>query len=185
MSNCLQVLLCPVGGALATVRPVRSRSSAAPAASRDPASRKSSDGARRHPSSSSSSSPAHPSPSAYQAALDFSLLRFLTPSLWPSLLAGVISCSASRRSYSERSCCSKLPFRPFVTKTSLGVGGGASHLDAVFRALFQSLPERRRSHMSNCWEKGRWRQSLEIAQLQLGHFSDREGPWREILQSDP
>lgn len=42
-SNCLQVLLCPVGGALATVRPVRSRSSAALAASRDPASRKSSD----------------------------------------------------------------------------------------------------------------------------------------------
>lgn len=42
-SSCPRAPLCPAGGALATVRPVRSRSSAAPAASRDPASRRSSD----------------------------------------------------------------------------------------------------------------------------------------------
>lgn len=38
--SCPQALHCPAGGALATVQPVRSRSSVVPAASRDPALRK-------------------------------------------------------------------------------------------------------------------------------------------------
>lgn len=47
-SSCPPALLCPAGVALAMVQPVRSRSSAAPAASRDPASRRSCD----HPENS-------------------------------------------------------------------------------------------------------------------------------------
>lgn len=138
-SNCLQVLLCPVGGALATVRPVRSRSSAALAASRDPASRKLSD----QPEDTHSPCP----PLLHTPPLGLPGLRlYLTFRSFDFLLRLYGRCSGRRyfvfnieENYSEYSCCSKLSFRSFITKTSLSVGGGASHLDSVFQAPFQSL----------------------------------------------
>lgn len=105
-SSCRRALLCPAGGALATDRPVRSRSSAAPAASNDPASRRLSDGPGLRPSL------LHllllffvytPLPSACQASRCTQLFTlFISYSIFMAVtLAGVVLRSALRRSISE------------------------------------------------------------------------------------
>lgn len=83
-SSCPPAQLCPAAVGLATVQPVRSRSSAVPAASRDPASRRSSDQPENNPPPPSSSSPTHHSlacqPARPHAALHFLLFLFPPPS---------------------------------------------------------------------------------------------------------
>lgn len=108
-SSCRRALLYPAGGALATDRPVRSRSSAVPAASNDPASRRSSDGPGYvRPSSTTW----HllllffvytPLPSACQASRCTQLFTlFISYSIFMAIaLAGVVLHSALRRSISE------------------------------------------------------------------------------------
>lgn len=182
-SSCRRALLCPAGGALATDRPVRSRSSVAPAASNDPASRRSSDGPGYvRPSSTSSSSSytlPSPQPARPHAALNFILFLFPTPSSWPSPWQEwfcVLHWGGVFRNFSS---CSGLFFRAFIEKEPVGGGGEASCVLGARESLATAALTRQTA------SRGQRRKIVDMMQLQFELLSDRKELWSKILQFGP
>lgn len=175
-SSCRRALLCPAGGALATDRPVRSRSSAAPAASNDPASRRSSDGPGYvRPSSASSSSFSSytlpsPQPARPHAALNFLLFLFPTPSSWPSPWQEWFRILHWGGVLQNFSSCSGLFFRAFIEKEPVGRGGEAS---CVLGASREPLATAALTHRTT--SRGQRRKIVDVMQLQFELFRWQEG----------